>query len=104
MNPKLFSAALKTDQRFDATIERQFPGKTRWTITKEEMLHPEIELAYRAKIEADRAWLDSMHEEEPKGMSVEEGKAHLAERAKEGACGLSWEEIEQKQGGKLTRP
>ena len=37
------------------------------------------------------------------GMSVEEGKAYLAERAKHGAFGLSWDQIEKGQGGKLKR-
>lgn len=36
-------------------------------------------------------------------MSVEEGRAHLAERAKHGAFGKSWDEIEKMQGGRLTR-
>jgi len=104
----LYSAALQADERYERTIATQFPGKTRWTLTAEENTHPEIDAAYRAKVKADRAWLDVLtppasEPEKPKGLTMDEMKAHLTQRATEGACGLSWDEIEQKQGGKLRR-
>lgn len=101
----LYSAALEADARYDRTINTQFPGKTRWTLTKEESAHPDVESMYNAKVRADEAWLAHMRGEAPKpqGLTMEEAKAHLAQRAKEGACGLSWDEIERKQGGKLNR-
>lgn len=43
---------------------------------------------------------------EPKktGMSLTEMQAHLDQSAKLGVFGLSWDQLEQKLGGKITRP
>jgi carbon monoxide dehydrogenase subunit G len=35
------------------------------------------------------------------GMTVEQGRAYLDEQAKHGAFGLTWDQIERMQGGKL---
>jgi hypothetical protein len=101
----LYIAALKADQRYSCVINVQFPGKDRWTLTKDESDHPEVDSAYRAKVKADAAWLAFMRGEQPvsHGMTLAESKAHLQSRQSYGACGLSWDEIERKQGGKLCR-
>lgn len=36
-----------------------------------------------------------------KGMSLEEMKTHIANSSKNGVFGLTWKQIEEKQGGKL---
>lgn len=105
MKPDLFQIALKADERYSRVITTQFPGKDRWTLTKAEAQHPEVLSAYEAKVSADAAWLAFLRgePEKPQGLTLDEAKEHLSSRAKEGAFGLSWDEIEKSQGGKLTR-
>jgi len=52
----LFSAALKADEQYERTITTQFPGQTRWTITKAQEAMQAIRDAYDAKVSADAAW------------------------------------------------
>lgn len=53
----LYTLAEQADARYSATIAARCPGKTRGTLTSTEERIPEIADAYRAKQNADEAWL-----------------------------------------------
>lgn len=62
MRHPLYTAALDADARYTATIAELFPGRTRWTLTREQNAHPRIHSAYLHKAESDREWLHAMRE------------------------------------------
>jgi hypothetical protein len=54
----LYTLAEQADARFSATISARTNGKRdRWTMTASDMMVAEIREAYKAKINADEAWL-----------------------------------------------
>lgn len=53
---ELYEAAIQADASYSATIERVFPGQTRWTLTREQDENREVSIAYTLKINADRAY------------------------------------------------
>jgi len=52
----LYMLAEQADARFSATVEAR-TGRDRWTMTAEDRKIPEVAEAYRAKLNADEAWL-----------------------------------------------
>lgn len=57
----LYTLALQADKRLTATIAARTNNKrNRWTMTADDRLCPEIREAYRAKVNADEAWLTYM--------------------------------------------
>ena len=54
----LYTLAEQADTRFSATIAARTNGKRdRWTMTGTDLMCPEIREAYKAKLNADDAWL-----------------------------------------------
>ncbi len=55
----LYTLAEQADARFSATISARTNGtRDRWTMTADDLMgHPEIREAYRAKLNAEEAWL-----------------------------------------------
>jgi hypothetical protein len=59
----LYDAAIAADGAYSATIQALFgPKATRWTITGKQHSHPAVLRAYKAKVDADTAWLQVMRE------------------------------------------
>jgi hypothetical protein len=55
---RLYTLAEQADRRFSETVKSRTYGKRdRWTMTGEDLLIPEVREAYRAKVNADEAWL-----------------------------------------------
>ena len=52
----LYMLALQADARYSATVTAR-TGRTRWTMRPEEEQIAEVREAYRAKVNADEAWL-----------------------------------------------
>lgn len=52
----LYMLAEQADARYTATITAR-TGRSRWTLTADDERIPEIQDAYRQKINADQAWL-----------------------------------------------
>lgn len=52
----LYTLAEQADARYTETIKAR-TGRSRWTLTTDDERIPEIQDAYREKINADQAWL-----------------------------------------------
>ena len=59
----LYLEALVADEAYSAIIQAAFgPKATRWTLTSIQAIRPDVLSAYRAKVNADTAWLQVMRE------------------------------------------
>lgn len=56
----LYTRALQADARYSETVKSRTGGRDRWTMTGADLLIPEIRIAYKLKLAADKAWLDYM--------------------------------------------
>lgn len=67
----LYMLAEQADARFTETVRSRTNGKRdRWTMTGADLIdHPEIRDAYRAKVNADEAWLTYMRYSRNKGQA-----------------------------------
>ena len=57
-NEQLYGQALQADTRYSATIAARTDGRRdRWTMTAQDRALPEVQAAYRDKVQADEVWL-----------------------------------------------